>query len=460
MLARRLAPALVLLCGVGAGVSVAVAQSPRLTLPALVERAAASEGARMAEADRDGAAARVGEADAARWARITATGFVAPSPEIRCVDAACTETDPDDFALRFSGGFAGGQLTVTQPIYTFGKLSSARAAARAGLSAQAALADGTRGDLAVDAARAYWGLKVARELRYMLEDGIERVGNARAGFDERLAAGDDEVSLADRQRIDVLIAEASVQLADAKQGEALALAAVRALAGDPAADIDEEPLEAVAQSVTTDDAVIARARANRPEVLAAKDGAIAAARLTELEAASYWPDLAVVGGVGASVAQGVDRPRSAFANDPYNRVTAALALAVRWQIEPWTTRAKVARARAGQRKAEALAELAVTGATLAAAAGNAELRGAQERLAAANAGELAAKGWLASVVQADAVGTAEAKDLADAYVAWFQMRGRVAQAIFQWNVAVARVARAAGEYPTESRRPTVSQGAR
>lgn len=452
----RLAVALSALC---AAAPLAAADPARLSLAELTARAAASERARMADADRDGAAARVDEADAARWAKLTATGFAAPSPEIRCGDPTCATTDPDDFALRFSGAFVGGQLNLTQPLYTFGKLGAARAAARAGRDAQAALADGARGDLAVDAARAYWALKLARELRYMLEDGLERVGAARARLDERLADGDEDVSLADRQRIDVLIAEATIQLADARQGEAQALAAVRALAGDGAVDIDEEPLEAVAQPIAGDDELIARARASRAEVRAARGGADAAARLAELERAGYWPDVAVVGSVGASLAQGVDDPPSAFANDPYNRVTGALALAVRWQIEPWTTRAKVARAEAGRRRADALADLAITGATLDAAAANAEARGAQERLTAATAGEQAARGWLASVVQADAVGTAEAKDLADAYVAWFQMRARVAQAIYQWNVAVARVARAAGEYPAAAHRPTPSPGA-
>ena len=49
--------------------------------------------------------------------------------------------------------------------------------------------------------------------------------------------------------------------------------------------------------------------------------------------------------------------------------------------------------------------------------------------------------------------TAEAKDLADAYIAWFQMRARWAQAVFQWNVAVVRLGRAGGEFRAGARRP-------
>ena len=48
------------------------------------------------------------------------------------------------------------------------------------------------------------------------------------------------------------------------------------------------------------------------------------------------------------------------------------------------------------------------------------------------------------MLQADAIGAAEAKDLADAYIAWFTMRARWVQAVFQWNVAVIRLDRSAG----------------
>lgn len=425
---------------------VARAEPARLSLDDLVARAQTSQRAQMSAADRDGAAARVGEADAARWAKITATAFLAPSPEIHCVDPTCITTDPTDFALRFAGAFGGGQASLTQPLYTFGKLAAVRDAARAGLVAQGALADATAGDLAVDAARAYWGLKLARELRWMLEDGEEQIAQAVGHLDEQLAAGDGEVTPQDRQRVAVLLAEARAQLADARAGEAQALAAVRALAEDATADIDDAPLEALTFEPVTDEVGVAQAEEARPEVRAARAGAVAAGRLADFEQRQYLPDLAAVASLTVTGAQGVDQPPGAFAYDPYNQVGGALALALRWTIEPWSTRARVQRARAGERRAQALARLAVVGADYDARTALAEARGAQEKLSAAEGGEQAAKSWLAAVLQAEAIGTAEAKDLADAYIAWFQMRARVVSAIFQWNVAAMRIRRAAGEF--------------
>jgi len=419
--------------------ALAAAEPPRLTLAQVIEKALAGPKARMAAGDRDAAAARIDEANAARLPRIKATAFGTISPDITCEDPACDQTRPQNFALRFDGVFGGAQLDITQPLYTFGKIAHARSAARAGLAAQQALADETAGDLAVDAARAYWGIKTARELGYMLDDGIDEITKALAKIDERNADAPD-VSIQDRQRVAVLLAEARVQRADAMMGETQALAGLRALVGAPDADVDADELAAVTRPIPA-----TASGQQRPQALAARSGAVAADELAELAAAYYWPDLALVGSAVIARATGVDDPPSAFANDPFNRSGAGLVLAMQWTLEPWTVKARVDRARAEASKARALSELAALGAGYDAQTALAEATASFAKVAAAADGEKAARTWLASVLQADAIGTAEPKDLADAYIAWFQMRARWVQAVFQWNVAVVRLDRAVGE---------------
>jgi len=444
---RSLSIGVLLLPGLAAA---AWAAPPKLTLEQVIAKALASPKAKMAEGDRAAAEARVDEADAARWPRFKATAFGTVSPEIRCVDTACTMTEPKNFALKFSGLYGSAQLDVTQPVWTFGKISHARTAARAGLDAQRALADEAAGDLAVDAARAYWGVKTARELGAMLEDGIDEITKALAGLDDR-RGGDKrkpEVSIQDRQRVAVLLAEAKVQRADARQAEAEALAGLRALTGLPDADLDDAELAAIERAVP------ARAASEqRPQAVAARTGARAADELAEMAASQHFPDLALVGSGVVARAQGADDPPSAFANDPYNRSGAGVVVALSWTLEPWTVAARVERARAEARKAHAQSELAALGARYDADNALAEATASHDKVAAAAEGEKAARTWLASVLQAEAIGTAESRDLADAYIAWFQMRARWAQAVFQWNVAVVRLDRAAGEFRAGGRRP-------
>ncbi len=274
----------------------AIAEPARLTLPQVIEKALAGPKARMVRGDRDAAAARIDEANAARLPRIKATAFGTISPEINCLDLACTQTSPQNFALRFDGVFVGAQLDITQPLYTFGKLAHARSAARAGLAAQEALANETAGDLAVDAARAYWGIKIARELGYMLDDGIDEIGKALVKIDER-NADKPEVSIQDRQRVAVLLAEARVQRADATMGETQALAGLRALVGSNDVDVDTDELAAVARPIPA-----TASGQQRPQAIAARSGAVAADELAELAAAYYWPDVALVGSAGVGPA--------------------------------------------------------------------------------------------------------------------------------------------------------------
>ena len=432
------------------------AGSPKLTLDQVIAKAIANPKVQMAVGDRDSAAARNDEADAARLPHIKATAFGTISPDIRCLDnppidpggGLCLKTEPNNFAFRFSGLYGTAEVDVSQPLYTFGKISHARSAARAGLDAQRALADEAAGDVATDAARAYWGLKLARELGGMLDDGIEEIEKAKKDFEEKKDA-----TIQDKQRVAVLLAEAKVQRAEAAQGEALALAGLRAVTGVPDADVDDAVLAPVEQPLPDEKRVVEDAAQRRPQRVAAKSGAVAADELANFEEAQYLPDIGLVGSAVISGAQGVPDPPSAFAYDPYRRTGAGLGIGLQWTIEPWNTKARTDRARADARKMHAQSELAELGARFDAETAHAEAAAAHDAVAAAHDGEKAARTWLAAILQDQAIGTAESRDLADAYIAWFQMRARWAQAVVDWNVAVVRLGRATGEYRAGDSRP-------
>jgi outer membrane protein TolC len=421
--------------------ALAAADPPKLTLDQVIAKAVASQRVEMAQADLDASVAQLGEVEAAMFPRVKGTAFGTISPEIHCVNIdVCTVTEPRHFSFQFSGVFGGAQLDITQPLYTFGKISHARNAARDGVNARLALANEAAGDAASDAARAYWGLKLSRELGYMLDDGIETIAKAQADFEQRKDA-----TIQDKQRLLVLLAEAKAQRADAAQAEAQALAGLRALVNIPDADIDDSELLPVERELM-DPSQLEDAAKQRPQRVAASFGAKAYSELAKYQAAYYYPDFALVGSAFISRAQGVDDPPSAFWNDPYNRSGAGLVLALQWQLEPWTVQARTERARAEAHRMKAQSDLAALGASYDAQTAAADARTARDKLAATTDGEKAARAWLASVLQNEAIGTAEAKDLADAYIAWFQMKARWAQAVFQWNVAVVRVGRATGEF--------------
>ncbi|NVB81967.1 MAG: TolC family protein, partial [Kofleriaceae bacterium] len=416
----------------------AAADSPKLTLEQTIAKALVGPRARMAAGEADNAAAQLAEAKALRLPRIKATVFGTASPDIDCLDANCTRTDPINFAFRYEGLWGGGELDVSQPIIRFGA-SHGFSAAKAGVEAKRLLADEAAGDLAVEAARAYWGLKLARELGYMLDDGIEQIQKAIARMEER--TGKDAPTPQDRNRIALLLAEAEVQRADAAAGERQALAGLRALTGVPDADVDEEPLEATQFALPNE-----VTGAGRPQARAAREGARAADELVDFTAGSYFPQLSIAGRAWIAGAQGADDPPSIYAYDPYNRWGAELALVSTWTAEPWTVHAKVERARADARRAHALSDLAAAGARYDAETVLGEATAAKTKLDAAARGEKAGHAWVVSLVQADVIGAVESKEFADAYIAWFRMKANWAQAAFQWNVAITRLGRVNGDF--------------
>jgi HAE1 family hydrophobic/amphiphilic exporter-1 len=350
--------------------------------------------------------------------------------------------------------FGGVQASLTQPIYTFGKLSSIGRAAERAARATGLLEHKVAGDLAHQAAQAYYGVKLARELVWMLEDGMEQIEKAQKTLEERLADGSGDVTVQDRLRLETLVAEVRARLSEAREAEASALAGLRALVDDPAADVDDGLLEAVDYELAASpDGYVGRARDARPDLRAARLGADSVDALVAFEKSRYWPDLALIAGFNVTGASSVTDPPSAFANDPYNTIGAQLALVLRWKLDPASQPARVARAEAESHRAAALVEAAELGATFEVKRAHARAQQAKRRLEAVASGEKSAKGWVASVLQADAIGTASAKEMADAYVAYFTLRGRVLQSTYDWNVATVALRRAIGEFSASSGRP-------
>jgi len=450
----RFAATALLVCSLA---TVAAAQEPkveRLTLEQIIALVRDNPRARLAREETAIRKAQMREASAARWTKIDLQGWLAPSPEIECANADCSRTSNSEVQARLGGLFTGVKLEVAQPLYTFGKLDAVSRAARTATLASTHLEDAVMGDQAIDAARAYYGVKLARELRWMLEDGVERIAKAQKRMEKNLAEGSAEVTVQDRLRIQTLRAEVDARLTESREAETIALSSLRALVGRPAIDVDEEILGPVDIDLgESNQSYLDRADEGHPELAAARAGVTAARALAELESSKLWPDLLVAARLNLSYAQGTDNPPSAFANDPFNARGFGGGLVLRWNVDPMVQLARRARASAEASRARALADAAKLKMTVDVEKALAEARSARDRMTASTEGERAARGWVAAVLQADAVGTAEAKEIADAYIAYFGVRARLLQSTYDFNVATTRLRRATGGFSSHRNQP-------
>jgi outer membrane protein len=449
---------------------IALADAKPFTLDALLELAKKNSPSLVAGVAATAVLeAQLLEANRSRFPSGELSSYVAPVPEIRCVTStpAPAGVDPNTWRLshcdgtdwsfdksnwadsitKLSGVFTRTEIKLVQPLYTFGKLSAGISAAQSGVRASKSRQAGSVAELELSIRKAYWGVKLAREIQATLEEGVGYIEEAQKKIDKELADGTGEVSVTDRLRLRTVRAEIEARVLEAKRMGLLARSGIRTLIGLEAPsdlDVDEEALAPVETTSRSLKEYRELAMQNRPEVRALQEFIIAKQALADLEWKKQYPDLVLVGTAQYAYANNVDHPKNAFANDPFNSAGVGLAAALRMPLDLGVKNARAQRLQAEANESTAKQREALAGIGFEVEKAWNEMNEAYERLKVVQKGEKAGRQWISAISQNLAVGLAEAKDFSDALLAFFQARIRYLQTVYDHNVAVAALTRATG----------------
>lgn len=302
-----------------------------------------------------------------RWtpegeARFLATG----APEVRCLDEPLgpdplksSQLNPDEVArrnnclrttvvdlLRSAPGRTLGDRApihgpllmfnaqLRQPIYTFGKIESAIQAAKGGIAYQSGLTDAATLDLAVGAVRVYAQLKAAREAVQAVTGALARMAAWRDEVNDELEGPGSRFTEADLLRIRVHLVNMAAWEREHRRNVKAAHEALKALTGDPAADLedDDEPLElkGVPREV---DAWLARMRADRPELKWADGGMHYYRAWQRLHLTFALPDIALVSGIGWGASPTFDLPTLGYGSLPASALGGGFVFALRQPLD-------------------------------------------------------------------------------------------------------------------------------
>jgi outer membrane protein TolC len=432
----------------------------KMTLPQLLEMARDYPGLQAGAAATAAMEAQVAEAKANWLPQGDILSLLAPSPNVRCQPpragsddpTPCLTTSSSEASLRtinWSQVFTRTEIKLIQPIWDFGKISAGVAAAKAGVEVARQREASARADIEMNVRKAYFGLKFAREILDMLDQGSGYVEDGQKKLEKDLANGTGNVTVTDKLRMRTVRAELDARILEAKRLQGLARESLRILLGPEAPadiDVDDEPFEApeVKEHPVTYYEEIARV--SRPEVRMLEYAVRAKHALADLERRKEYPDLVLIGTAAFARAQGVDDPPNAFMSHYFNSTTGGVAAALRMQLDlgPKIARARKSAAEALEieyRRSEALG-----GVMLDVRKAYGEVTEALARTDATAKGEKAGRAWISAVSQNFAVGLAEARDFSDALVAFFGMRTRYLQSLFDLNIAVAALGRATGSW--------------
>jgi outer membrane protein TolC len=441
MLGRLRAHAGLALLGGVLAASTAAAETPRLGLREVVERAVA--GSHLVKAGAFDVAKADEGVRKARALRILpeatlnlAGGLV---PEARGTVVSSQDSSGD---LDSLGPFYRLELKLVQPLWTFGRLDATEALAREGLATQRARRALTRENVALDATKAYWALAAAAR-----GEAIAR--NMRRDFDElqrevekRLA--DESSGVNDADLLEVRTNSYSIDrlffdALEARRASADALRVLLALPGEDEPPLVDEPPPAVELDEGRVADVVARAVEVHPEVRVMDAAARALAAKVELQRTSRNPVLFIAGGVGWAHAGNRDEQDNPWVDDDFNHTRVGAQIGMNWDANLYRKGIDVSESRAEHRVL--LEQLEVLRAKVGIEVRRAlrEARRTRALLDSARTALKAAKSRLRLVLDNWETGVGEVADAIDAYEKYYRLRIEEPQREYELNVALARL---------------------
>ena len=451
------------------------AEARRYTLEQLLDKVRHDyPGVSAAEASVDAAKAQLAQAQRTWMPSGDLTFWITGAPNVQCTGPAdpitgvipspasdkavregnCVNTGVSDYlktnnnlvdALPFHGVALNLSFNLIQPLYTFGKIESATAAAHAAVDGARGMVEKERLEVVWMARRAYYGLKWTRATKDILDDALDRLKKYVDQIDEDLN-GDNKhkYTETDLARMKLAYDYAAIQLLDAQRGYELALAGIRVLADDPEADTDEEELDF---SDVVDKPVSFyedEARLHRPEARLLDVAVRGAQAWTRWKRSEMLPDLGLASYFTYALATSVDNPSNAFLSHP-NALGFTLLLSVKQPLDFGVRYGRLQQARADQAATEARRKQALGGIQIEIAKAYADYEEARGRVEKTAHAEKVARGWYNAIDQTMKAGlTTDQFQLVDASRQYFEFRLRHLQAIFDANVMLAWLRRTTG----------------
>jgi outer membrane protein TolC len=433
----------------------ASAQAPKAvyTLKDLIQRAVATSpeirqfqrGAEVAMAKRD-------QADAARYPQIELTAVVGPSPRARgtVVDSPDRRDSP-----TINNVFEIVEMTLVQPLYTFGKISSFREAADAGVRVDRAKVEEKASDVILRIKELYYGRLLASDLLGLIDEISEDLDKAAEKTERQLKADAPGVDEVDLYKLKAFRGEALRNRYEAQKGFDLATAALRTFAGlDPGQplELDAKRLDAAPRQAEPEEQAIGTALDLRPEMTQVRAGLKATEALVRAEESNLYPQFFL--GVNGYYAQAGNRTRqqNPFAYDPLNDRYVAVVLGLKYNFDFGITRGKIRAAQAEHLRVQETKQFAEQGIPLQVRKAHRELAEAKESIRATEEGWRNARKWLVAAKANFDLGVGDARDLGQAVEAYAKLRAENFKGMYNYNISLANIEHATGRGVKEEMR--------
>jgi len=414
-----------------------------------------NEKVKAAEADLEYYRGKYHEAQSAFWlpnVSATVMGGGPVAPESKKVDRVTDASNLGSLGVTGAGVIVQGSVDVVWPLYTFGRLGAILDAAGSGIDAATAGVAAARDVVVLDTRKAYYGVIVAREIIAILEDGKDKLKDARRKIKELLDADDPQATEKDLFKIDYYAAEIESRLQEAQKGLSVAEAALRVMIGaeeEQQVNVRQIDIEAGLPEPGPVSSHLGETSA-RPDIQALGHAVKARASLADAAGRSYYPNLFAGGGLRfsrSSVQYDISNP---LIRDDLNYLGGAVGLGLRLELDVGIKMAQEEQARAELSKLKFQSALAARGAALQVRKAHADYVQARANWIAFKDGARAARKWLTASLMNYNIGVGDTRELLEALVAQAQGRIQQLKAAYEARVALAELELATGNKTVRS----------
>ncbi len=437
------------------------------TVDELIEAAYANAAAmRVEEAKQRHAQWQAFRADYAWTPKLQATTILAPVP---------ANTDPNDLSNNFDeissfnlGPFIRQTANLVVPLYTFGRIRTAKELAAIGKENAALEESKARRELEYQVRQAYYGLRIARTLDAMIRDGQKLVKEQLQKMEDARDFGDADFDIKDFRKLQIFEAELEGRALDNQKIIALASAGIKYLT-DQTVGIENVPdldTEATPESLGSFEGYYSLAKKKRPEIKQLEYAVKARELQVALERKSFYPNIFL----GASFTFGYSNKNIANQKvfreengslqetdlvaapylNPYDQLSMGVSVGLRWNLDVAQSYGKLREAQALQDQTLAQQSQALGAIKLELQKLHLEAAQAREKIAIQAKRLEAARRWRDQLGLSIESAGADVSDALEPLKAYYESKLLHMQAVLEYEMARAALAKGIGVEKLES----------
>ncbi|MBI4687453.1 MAG: TolC family protein [Nitrospirae bacterium] len=383
------------------------------------------------------------QADSAAYPQIELLALAGPSPEAKREDFLRTDVKSN----TINGAFGSTDVTLIQPIYTFGKISSYKEAASSGVKAARAGVNKKTSDIVLRIKELYYSLLLAKDMRNLVLEIKDELVDSIKKAEKQIETGSPWADETNLFKLRTFLGEVERNLNETEKGIALAGDALATSLGLPKGigfDIADSSLTPEDKLPDELPAYLTRAVELRPEFIQLKEGLNARNALINVEKSNYYPQIFVGLKASTSGATNRDKVDNPYVLDYFSHTYGAAFLGMRWFIDFGITGGRVKEAEAEYYKLLEKKRFADEAIPFQVRKAYLDMKEASKNIVELEKAYKNAKKWLvASVLNFD-MGIGEAKEIGEAATAYAQSKANYFRSLFNHRMSFANLTYAAG----------------